>query len=217
MKEAEMLTTTALRERGWSSALIAKLLGEPDGFKRNPHYRSAAPLRLYDAARVESAESSPEFVAKKTGTAARSASARKAAETKRDTLLRQVEAMEVQVEIVPAEQLQHLAIRSYAERKAARERAEEEDYYYCYVDDSAPAEFLQRIAVNFIRHNLTAYDRTLVQAAGRVGVVGANQIIRRKVDDAIAEAYPELAQECERQMLYRKEQMDMARNYLAGY
>ena len=68
----------------------------------------------------------------------------------------------------------------------------------------APAEFLERITVNFIRHNLTAYDRALEEVAGRVGIASAVQskdlLSHRR---AIGESYPALADECSRQLMRR--------------
>jgi hypothetical protein len=63
-------------------------------------------------------------------------------------------------------------------------------------DDPA---FLKRITVNYIRHNLTRYDRELEDLAGKVGVRKAVMVIRRRVYDAIARVYPRYAAECERQ------------------
>ncbi len=45
--------------------------------------------------------------------------------------------------------------------------------------EDAPAEFLERITVNFIRHNLTAYDRALEEVAGRVGIASAVQAMSK--------------------------------------
>ena len=69
--------------------------------------------------------------------------------------------------------------------------------------EDAPAEFLERITVNFIRHNLTAYDRALEEVAGRVGIASAVQAIRAKIYSAIGESYPALADECSRQLMRR--------------
>src|SRR4249920_1196998 len=70
--------------------------------------------------------------------------------------------------------------------------------------EDAPAEFLERITVNFIRHNLTAYDRALEEVAGRVGIASAVQskdlLSHRR---AIGESYPALADECSRQLMRR--------------
>jgi hypothetical protein len=46
---------------GWTRRLIDKLLGEPDKLARNPHYISAAPMRLYLLERVAEIEQTPEY------------------------------------------------------------------------------------------------------------------------------------------------------------
>lgn len=51
-----LLTLTDVLARGWSRQLVDQLLGSPDETKHNPHYRSAAPMRLYSLARVKRAE-----------------------------------------------------------------------------------------------------------------------------------------------------------------
>ena len=53
----EKITQTRLiSERGWTKGLINELLGEPDVFVDNPHYKSAAPMRLYFLDRVKHIE-----------------------------------------------------------------------------------------------------------------------------------------------------------------
>jgi hypothetical protein len=46
---------------GWTRRLIDRLLGEPDKLARNPHYASAAPMRLYLLERVAEVEQTPEY------------------------------------------------------------------------------------------------------------------------------------------------------------
>ena len=69
--------------------------------------------------------------------------------------------------------------------------------------DSDPA-FLERITVNYIRHSLTDYDRSLAELAGKTGIVSGVAAIREKVYGAIAAAYPDLSDECDRQMRARE-------------
>lgn len=187
-----MLSMAGLRERGWTPAMITALLGEPDALKKNPHYAKAAPMRCYIEARVAAAEISPEFAAAKVKSAPRSSGARKAAETKREALLRQVEEMPVSVKIKPMEQVRTQAIRAY------------NDWNEDDVSSDAAPEFLERLSVNYIRHNLTTYDTALEEVAGRVGIADAVKAIRRKIYEAIAARYPELAEECSRQMARRE-------------
>ena len=57
IREKEKITQTRLiSERGWTKGLINELLGEPDVFADNPHYKSAAPMRLYFLDRVKHIE-----------------------------------------------------------------------------------------------------------------------------------------------------------------
>ena len=56
-REKEKMTQTRLiSERGWTKGLINELLGEPDALVDNPHYKSAAPMRLYFLDRVKHIE-----------------------------------------------------------------------------------------------------------------------------------------------------------------
>jgi hypothetical protein len=60
-EEAIQFTRTQLKERGWTEALVKKFLDPPDATRPNPHSKSAAPMRLYTASRVEAAESCEEW------------------------------------------------------------------------------------------------------------------------------------------------------------
>jgi hypothetical protein len=63
--------------------MIWDLLGEPDVLTDNPHYKTAAPRRLWRLRKVEVAEAAPEFAARKERAARQCAAASKAAETRR--------------------------------------------------------------------------------------------------------------------------------------
>lgn len=47
----ELIGSTALRERGWSPAMIRDLLGDADQTRPNPYSRKAAPMRLWSTQR----------------------------------------------------------------------------------------------------------------------------------------------------------------------
>jgi hypothetical protein len=56
------VSASDLKRRGWTEAMISRLLGTPDERQPNPYYPSAGtPMRLYLSPRVEAAEASPEF------------------------------------------------------------------------------------------------------------------------------------------------------------
>lgn len=52
-KKPEYLSTLKLKERGWTDGMIRRFLGEPDATRPNPHYKCAAPMKLYELKRVE--------------------------------------------------------------------------------------------------------------------------------------------------------------------
>ncbi|GIV96719.1 MAG: hypothetical protein KatS3mg057_1376 [Herpetosiphonaceae bacterium] len=59
--------------------------------------------------------------------------------------------------------------------------------------------------VNFVRHELANYDHCLAELAGKAGVREAVRVIRARVyGGPIAEAYPMLREECERQEAERR-------------
>jgi len=72
-------------------------------------------------------------------------------------------------------------------------------YDFRPVDAKADSDFLNRIEVNYIRHNLTEYDRELEEMAGKIGVKEAVIKIKNRILDSIAEKYPELKGECVKQ------------------
>jgi hypothetical protein len=79
----ECVGAPTLKERGWTEAMIRNLLGKPDDYADNPHYKSAAPRRLWLLQKVEAAEARPDFTARKERAARQCAAAAKGAQTKK--------------------------------------------------------------------------------------------------------------------------------------
>ena len=194
MKEREEMITQSgvLLRTGWSKTLIVKLLGEPD-FRRKVSGRSI-PLCLYRIDRVAGAELTSAFSAAQDSIAKRKAAATKAVQTKTNKLVAEIDEMPVSVKLIGLQYLRQLAIDDYNERNP---------YGYEPASAQSDAAFLNRICVNYIRHQLTAYDHTLWEISGRTGKSIAVTSIRRKIYEAIAKAYPVFHDECSRQMQHR--------------
>jgi hypothetical protein len=79
---AECIGAPGLKERGWTEAMIRDLLGEPDLLTDNPHYKSAAPRRLWRLQKAEAAEASPEFTSRRERAARQCAAAARASGTR---------------------------------------------------------------------------------------------------------------------------------------
>jgi hypothetical protein len=79
----ECIGAPGLKARGWTEAMIRDLLGEPDTYADNPHYKTAAPRRLWRLQKAEALEASPEFTERMERAARQCAAAVKAAETRK--------------------------------------------------------------------------------------------------------------------------------------
>ena len=120
--------------------------------------------------------------------------ATQAVETKREALRQYVREVEIRVPQIPYDRLLARAVHHYNDRR---------DLDGDPANLDSPPAFLERIAVNYLRHHLTSYEENLAEVYGKVGVPFAIQSIRSKVYGAIASAYPQLRQECERQRSWR--------------
>ncbi len=187
------ITKSALLERaGWTATLVSRLLGEPD--QRKKVFGRTNPLALYALARIEQAEATADFAQAQAGIAKRKIAAAKAVATKTANLMAAIDAMPITVERLGLTNIKRQAIDSYNRRSRG-------DSLATNSDDPA---FLDRITLNFIRHELTEYDLALLEVARKTGVALAVTRIRRRVYSAIAQAYPSLSDECERQVEERR-------------
>ena len=208
-KEPEVyLTRPEPHERGWTDGLIKRLLGQPDKQKPNPHYRSGPKMSLYLLSRVEAAEQ--EHQAPLDGVrqkrAPRREAARKAVETKRSRIMQDSLAAIKPLPRLPLPELVQRACDNYNRlplHRTTRQRDDwDDDWAYREKKEACPASdklFLDRICVNYLRHILSDYDSAIDQG-GKVGGREVYQPVRRKVFTEIAKVYPELSDECRRQM-----------------
>ncbi len=175
--------------------MIKKFLGDADAEKDNPMYRSAPPMKLYAMARVLAAESEESFIAQKLKAESRSKTMKNVANLKKQELLEQIDHMTFRIKVIPEESLLKNAIRSYNDfhEMIGMER---NNFSFDYATQKSDKTFLERIEVNYIRHNLTQYDTALETMAGRIGVHEAVVKIKFMILDAISEKYPYLSAAC---------------------
>jgi hypothetical protein len=188
MRPVKRLTVSALKERGWTQGLITSFLREPDELRTNPFYSTAPPTRLYALDRIELAETTPEFVSAKAKAEERSSSMRAAATRRRHATTSHAERVVLKVPVIPLDRLERTVIGVHSKRASV-------------VNFERPeGQFLERLMVNHLRHEMTRYDDELDALWRKVGAAEAKAIIRRKVYAAISKAYPSLAGECQRQL-----------------
>lgn len=181
--KTEKITFTGLKARGWTDGLIRRHLGEPDEVAANPHYSQAgAPMRLYALARVEAAEGTvaKEDLAarRRNGTRNRQAAAAAVA-TKERRLIAEIDALTIRVERQPWGDVVRDALSGNRHRQMSHE---------------TDGEFLDRMVMNYLRHEITNYHAGLDMLFARVGGRGeAYEHLKDRIEQAIYDVYPELS------------------------
>ncbi len=205
MKNVIYFTLAELKSRGWTGTLVRDLLAVPDATRCNPHFKSAAPIRLYSQTRVIDVEQSEAWSALAQRASVRRNAAEKATQTKRERLLKYVDALSIHVSVIPVGEAIQSACENFNDIKSAIAPGRRNSEFREATLESDPL-FLQRITFNYLRHGLTRYDQELGHLFGKVGVRTAYSILNQKVFAAIAAAYPELAEECRRQEVRKLEE-----------
>jgi hypothetical protein len=179
------------QERGWTDSLMKDFLPDPVADVVNMHHMSGPRILLFDLRRIKRIEATKRFQKSLAATQPRKQAARKAVATKATKTQHFVEMAETNVEIIPMERLRRFACEWY--------NANHNEGDVSASPDGGDIKFLDRITVNYLRHQCSSYEPTLQQIDGHVGARDAYLSIKQNVLDAIAEAYPELAKECNRQ------------------
>ena len=181
-RREKMLSRSGLRHRGWSPAMIRDLLGVEDATAQNPHYRNAAPMRLYRLSRVAAAERRPDFERLRDAAASRSATARGSAARRGDALTTWAREVAIHWVKAPAthEEAIEAGIRSWELRTGN-------------TADQPDRATRERWALNYLRHECLTYDHAVDHTVGKPAVDKAYGIIRGRCEKMIEEPFPKLA------------------------
>lgn len=181
--EKKYYTLSKLKELGFSKSLIDKYFSEPI-LKPNPIFKSASPMKLYDAEKVEAFITTNIFKEhiqkrKKRSEIAISVALKHKNETL-DYIHKKID--EISIKRINIELLMELTLQN------------KEDWYsrYGFYELVYDEKTLNRWMINYVRHNLTTYDDTLYSIKGKTGKNVAYNIYRNAVMDKIKEIYPEL-------------------------
>ncbi|MFF9852234.1 hypothetical protein [Streptomyces litmocidini] len=206
------VSLAGVRLRGWTDAMVRDLLGTPDVQGRDPRRWSLAPVRLYLLARVEAVERTPEFAETAARCRARASAAGIHAERRRAAVLAAIRAEPIEVPLLPRPELERraarhrhlLGARSPGPDPAAAPGGTPGGAAAASASGSAaappPAGALVRWQVSYLRHALSRYEALLDGLYGEAGRGEAERLLRRRLYEAIAAAYPSLARECRRRI-----------------
>lgn len=216
-----MITQSTILEMGWTKSMITRLLPEPI-LKPNPHYRSAAPMRIWKKQDVLDAMETENFKLELEKANKRKISSKKAQNTKSHNLAEKMKqiAEGITVSILPQEELEAKTLK-HQESRIYEHISNETEYLERHCNSSESYEAYERSLeemenfrmhrpsneatmhrwiVNYIRHNLIAYDQNIRNLKGKIGKEEAYIIFKLAVLEKISEAYPCYTDECNRQI-----------------
>jgi len=199
--EGKFITKTDLKARGWTEKAIEDFLDEPDIVKEHSTYHRM--ISLYLEKRVISIEKSEEFktwIEKlKNRREKLKASGLERAKKKREELYSKVDSIKISIpRFKKINNLIEKAIKNYNDFQF--ERGVEFGYENTnYATINMDKEFLDRITVNYIRHNLTEYDDHIDDLFGKTGKDQAYSLLKDKILIEIEKVYPEFEKECKKQ------------------
>ncbi|MDM7988933.1 hypothetical protein [Arthrobacter sp. zg-Y877] len=188
--EGMLIANDLKKERGWTDGQIKTFLPEPDKTARNPFSRKAAPMKLYALERVEAIEATPEYQKAREASRNRQLAARERALVKKKAAVAVAESLELRIVPEPWESMQRKAIEHFNGRLRGKQSPASLS--------TAPSR-LNRLTVNYLRHQQTSYEEELKEFKGVVGVGEAYLVVRNRILDLIADTYPQLKAECDRQ------------------
>lgn len=189
----EKISISGLKSLGWSDSMIRDLLPAPEE-RPNPHYRKAAPMKLWSRELVTSVMATNDYKVALSRISRRRSAALRVAKTKTELLMANA-----------LDMANAVTIRIISEEGLKQNTLSAKKIWYDYkgswlcvssVDDAT----MERWIVNYIRHNLVRYDESLTEFFGKVGKTSAYFVFKRRLLERIAEAYPLHASECYRQV-----------------
>ena len=187
-----------LKDRRWTEKLIEIYLHPPCKLATNPFNRRANPMRLYRLGKVEVMESQKEFkeyiLRKESSRKILSEKALIRAELARKELADKVSKITITIPRLAKDVLLQRACFHYNQLWSNRENYDKQ------AEITADEVFLNRITVNYLRHDETKYEEQLRFIFGKVGVREAYAVLKNLILTKIAEAYPFLLEECMHQV-----------------
>ena len=227
-EKSQMITQSTILAMGWTKTMLKNLLPEPTE-RPNPHYKCAAPMKLWEQDKVLEVMETEDFKKALEKASKRKNAAKSAVKTKEKRLKeKMVEiANSFEIRIIPDDELIEKVLKHneeriennlwqsmlYYERKVDRYIYDEYESYddVCQEYEDACYEYenftlrtpneetLNRWVVNYIRHNLVNYDYTLGENREKVGKDEPYPAYKKAVLERIATVYPKYAAECKRQ------------------
>ena len=181
-------TMPELKERGWTEAIVRRLLGAPDGTMRNPLFCSGARMGLWRVDRVHAAQTSEEWAIAVDAAHERSELGQRSSQRRREKALQALDDLPV-----PLPDLDRETLTREARDHHNRARGLFAGSAGLASPERDPA-FLNRICVHYLLVRTPSPRHTFGELVdGGVKIAYAEDRWRDRVLDAIRQQYPSLA------------------------
>lgn len=170
-KLPKYLSQDQIIKRGWNDSAIIRFLGSPS--LKRLHPRTGLDTPYWESQSVVDIERTSAWKQW----------------SQRKELLELVEKSNVTVNWLDMDAVKYAAVNGYNHLHGKKP-----DFRHATVDSDP--RFLNRIIVNYLRHDQTNYDASLKLIARKVGQQQAYALLKNKVLAAIAKTYPDLREEC---------------------
>lgn len=175
------ITLSKVKQLGFSAKLIEHLLPEPK-LVDNPFYNSATPMKLWSEKDVKDAMEKDEFIQYQEKRKKRQVAAEERRKQKKDLYDAVQQSLDrIAVETIPFDKLKNRVL------------------WYNNVYE-ANGVTIRRWMVNYVKYKMTYYDGELLEIAEKTKNYEAYTLLQKTILLKIAEAYPELKDECMRQI-----------------
>lgn len=183
----QMYSKSTIKARpGWSEANFDRLLGEPDEIRKN---YGRAPMRFYSKERVIAAEASETFEQLQQPFKTRVFHVIKGVLPSSHEFVDDIENMPIQIVEFVISRVYEGAIGHYNANKSSD-----------FATRRSSKDLLNRISVEYACDVLAIYDHDLVATLHASGDELVYRLVRKAIYHGIASTYPELTQECFRQI-----------------
>jgi len=190
-RKKEYWSKKQLKERGWSESKIKEWLGEPDKLIKNPIFASAAPMQLYLASRVKRQEKNKRFKEwlekSRIKREKLSKKLKEVNERKRQELIDYINSLEIKIPTMPLKKLREKAVEHY--NWLWQVERGQWDKFATINDDE---KFLNRICVNYLRHEHEYYESEIARMFGKVGKDEGYSLLKKRINEEIFKIYPKL-------------------------
>lgn len=104
--KSQMITQSTILSMGWTKTMIKNLLPEPTE-KPNPHYKCAAPMKLWEQEKVLEVMETEDFKKALEKASKRKNAAKSAAKTKENLLLNEINKLveNIEIKVIPDDKL----------------------------------------------------------------------------------------------------------------